>query len=206
MNDKKKIRLTLHSHGSGWACKIGPGDLSDVLSKLKVEKHDSVLIGFDGADDAAAIRLDDGRILIQTVDFFTPIVDDAYEFGQIAAANALSDIYAMGGKPLFALNIVGFPINDLPKEILQQILQGGADKAEEAGIPIVGGHSVDDKEPKYGLVVTGEVEEHKMWRNSDAKVNELAASSEIKIRYFIISPWGNLHHFHSPMLEIVKYS
>lgn len=100
------------------------------------------------------------------------MVDDPYEFGQIAAANALSDIYAMGGKPLFALNIVGFPINNLPKEILQNILQGGADKATEAGIPIVGGHSVDDKEPKYGLVVTGQIDEEKMWKNSGAKVGD----------------------------------
>ena len=129
-----------------------------------------MIIGFDGADDAAAVRLDNGKVLIQTVDFFTPVVDDPYEFGQIAAANALSDIYAMGGKPLFALNIVGFPINDLSKEILQNILQGGADKATEAGIPIVGGHSVDDKEPKYGLVVTGQIEEGKMWKNSGAEV------------------------------------
>jgi len=119
------------------------------------------------------VRLNNGTVLIQTVDFFTPIVDDAYEFGEIAAANALSDIYAMGGEPLFALNIVGFPINDLPKEILQKILQGGADKAAEAGIPIVGGHSVDDKEPKYGLVVTGQIDEKKMWKNSDAQAGDV---------------------------------
>jgi len=135
--------------------------------------HDSVVVGFDGADDAAAVRLDDGKIIIQSVDFFTPIVDDPYQFGQIAAANALSDIYAMGGRPLFALNIVGFPINDLPKSVLTEILQGGADKAAEAGIPIVGGHSVDDKEPKYGLVVTGEVDESNMWRNSGAQVGDV---------------------------------
>lgn len=172
MKNTDNIRLTLLSHGSGWACKIGPGDLSQVLKNLKIPKHDSVLIGFDGADDAAAVRLDNGKVLIQTVDFFTPVVDDPYEFGQIAAANALSDIYAMGGKPLFALNIVGFPIKDLPREILQKILQGGADKATEAGIPIVGGHSVDDKEPKYGLVVTGEIKEEKIWKNSGAKSGE----------------------------------
>ena len=115
------------------------------------------------------MRLKDGTLIIQTVDFFTPVVDDPYQFGQIAAANALSDIYAMGGEPLFALNIVGFPINDLPKSILTKILQGGADKADEAGIPIVGGHSVDDKEPKYGLVVTGEIYQDRMWKNSGAK-------------------------------------
>jgi selenide,water dikinase len=105
---------------------------------------------------------------VQTVDFFTPIVDDPYQFGQIAAANSLSDIYAMGAKPIFALNIVGFPINDLPNEMLTTILQGGADKAKEAGIPTVGGHSVDDKEPKYGLVVTGEVEEKNIVTNKSA--------------------------------------
>ena len=119
------------------------------------------------------MRLDNGKIIIQTVDFFTPIVDDPYQFGKIAAANALSDIYAMGGKPLFALNIVGFPINDLPKSILTKILQGGADKASEAGIPIVGGHSIDDKEPKYGLVVTGKVNEKNMWKNSGAQKDDI---------------------------------
>lgn len=107
--------------------------------------------------------------MLQTVDFFTPIVDDPYVFGQIAAANALSDIYAMGGTPLFALNIVAYPIHDLPKEMLVQILQGGADKAEEANIPIVGGHSIDDKEPKYGLVVSGEIEEQKLITNAGAQ-------------------------------------
>ena len=115
------------------------------------------------------VRLNNGTLIIQTVDFFTPVVDDPYQFGQIAAANALSDIYAMGGEPLFALNIVGFPINDLPKNILTEILQGGADKADEAGIPIVGGHSVDDKEPKYGLVVTGEIHQDRIWKNSGAR-------------------------------------
>ena len=127
-----------------------------------------VIVGFNGHDDAAVVRLDDGKLLVQTVDFFTPIVDDPYQFGQIAAANSLSDIYAMGAKPIFALNIVGFPINDLPKKMLTTILQGGADKAKEAGIPTVGGHSVDDKEPKYGLVVTGEVEEKNIVTNKSA--------------------------------------
>tara|TARA_B100001027_G_C16249575_1_gene323740 strand:- start:625 stop:1536 length:912 start_codon:yes stop_codon:yes gene_type:complete len=127
------------------------------------------VLGFHGSDDAAAVKLTDGKLLVQTVDFFTPVVDSPYDFGQIAAANSLSDIYAMGAEPLFALNITGFPINELPKAMLTEILQGGADKANEAGIPIVGGHSVDDKEPKYGLVVTGEVQESKMWKNSGAR-------------------------------------
>ena len=127
------------------------------------------MVGFQGADDAAAVRINNEKLLIQTVDFFTPVVDSPYDFGQIAAANSLSDIYAMGAKPLFALNIAGFPIKDLPKSMFTEILQGGADKASEAGIPIVGGHSVDDKEPKYGLVVTGEVQESEMWKNSGAR-------------------------------------
>ena len=173
MDERKKIRLTTLSHGSGWACKIGPGDLAQVLGDLNLPTDDSVIVGYEGADDAAAVRLDDGKLIIQTVDFFTPVVDDPYEFGQIAAANALSDIYAMGGKPLFALNIVGFPIKELPKSILTEILQGGADKAAEAGIPIVGGHSIDDKEPKYGLVVTGEVDEDKMWTNAGAQPEDV---------------------------------
>ena len=127
----------------------------------------------EGLDDAAIFRLSSGKLILQTVDFFTPVVDNPYQFGQIAAANSLSDIYAMGGKPSFALNVVGFPINDLPKSVLTKILQGGADKAEEAGIPIVGGHSIDDKEPKFGLVVTGEIEEKNIWRNSGALVGDV---------------------------------
>ena len=140
-----------------------------MLGNLNVKPYSSVILDHDGSDDAAVVRLDNGTLIIQTVDFFTPVVDNPYQFGQIAAANALSDIYAMGGKPLFALNIVGFPINDLPKSILTDILQGGADKADEAGIPIVGGHSVDDKEPKYGLVVTGEIHQDRIWKNSGAR-------------------------------------
>ena len=118
------------------------------------------------------MRLEDGKLVVQTVDFFTPIVNDPYQFGQIAAANSLSDIYAMGAIPRFALNIVGFPIKELPREILTEILRGGSDKAKEAGIPIVGGHSIDDKEPKYGLVVTGEIAENKLIKNSGAKAGD----------------------------------
>ncbi len=139
------------------------------MGNLNTKKHDSVIVGYKDSDDAAVVRDKYGNNLVQTVDFFTPIVDDPYFFGQIAAANSLSDIYAMGGQPIFALNIVGFPINDLPKSMLTQILQGGEDKAQEAGIPIVGGHSVDDREPKYGLVVTGEVARNEIWVNSGAK-------------------------------------
>ena len=139
------------------------------MGKLKSKKDKRVLIGYDDNDDAAVVRLKDGRLLVQTVDFFTPIDDDPYTFGQIAAANSLSDIYAMGATPLFALNIIGFPINTLPKSDLSKILQGGIDKADEAGISIVGGHSIDDPEPKYGLVVTGEIDEKDLITNSNAQ-------------------------------------
>ncbi len=133
---------------------------------------ENVIVGFNGSDDAAVVRLNDGKLIVQTVDFFTPIVNDPYQFGQIAAANSLSDIYAMGAIPKFALNIVGFPIKDLPKEVLIEILRGGTDKAKEAGIPIVGGHSIDDIEPKYGLVVTGEIAENKLVKNNGAQTGD----------------------------------
>ena len=139
------------------------------MGTLKSKKDERILVGYDDKDDAAVVRLSGGRLLVQTVDFFTPIDDDPYTFGQIAAANSLSDIYAMGATPLFALNIIGFPINTLPKSDLTKILQGGIDKAEEAGISIVGGHSIDDPEPKYGLVVTGEVDEDNLITNSNAQ-------------------------------------
>lgn len=132
-------------------------DLAYVLRHLPPPSDRNLLVGANPADDAAVYRLSDDLALVQTVDFFTPIVDDPYTFGQIAAANSLSDVYAMGARPLTALNIVGFPVKTLPAEILMQILRGGADKASEAGVPIVGGHTVDDAEPKYGLSVTGVV-------------------------------------------------
>ncbi|MEC9006839.1 MAG: selenide, water dikinase SelD, partial [Candidatus Neomarinimicrobiota bacterium] len=144
-----------------------------MLSNFKSANSKDVIVGFGDCDDAAVVRLDDKRLLVQTVDFFTPIVDDPYQFGQIAAANSLSDIYAMGAKPTFALNIFAFPINDIPKQVASQILEGGANKAEEAGIPILGGHSIDDKEPKYGLVVTGEIDESSLIKNSGAKPKDL---------------------------------
>lgn len=132
-----------------------------------------MLVGTSTSDDAAAYRIDDQRSLIQTVDFITPIVDDPYEFGQIAAANSISDVYAMGGRPLFALNIVCFPSKKLSMDVLGKILQGGCDKAKEAGIDIVGGHSVDDAEPKYGLVVTGVAASDQLLTNSGAQPGDV---------------------------------
>ena len=128
---------------------------------------------FEQSDDAAVIDIGNDKYLVQTVDFFSPIVDDPFTFGQIAAANSLSDIYAMGAKPLFALNIVGFPTKELSNDILAEILKGGASLASKAGIPIVGGHSVDDSEIKYGLVVTGEVKKNELIKNSNAKDGDL---------------------------------
>lgn len=128
-----------------------------------------VIVGTNTADDAAVYQLDNNTAIVQTVDFFTPVVDDPYTFGAVAAANSLSDIYAMGATPLFALNIIGFPVNDLPLEIMSEILKGGSDKAREAGINIVGGHSIEDKEPKYGLVVTGLVSPDKVVSNAGAQ-------------------------------------
>ena len=141
------------------------------MKYLPPTAHPNLLVGADTGDDAAVYRMDDDTALIQTVDFFPPIVDDPYSFGQIAVANALSDVYAMGGKPLTALNVVGFPAR-LPKDILGRILVGGSDKAREAGVLIVGGHTVDDEEPKYGLAVTGVVRPGSEVTNAGAKAGD----------------------------------
>lgn len=169
-NSKKRNpkKLTSFSSGAGWACKLGPEDLEKVLSGLNEQKITKGLLGYSTNDDCAIYPLESGEKIIQSVDFFTPIVDDPFEFGRIAASNSLSDIYAMGGKPLFALNIACFPSDELPLEILTEILNGGLESAKEAGIPILGGHTVRDAEPKYGLVVTGIIEGEKELKNSEA--------------------------------------
>ena len=163
------IELTRYTHGLGCACKLRPQSLEKILAGLPRPASADLLVGAETSDDAAVWRLDDRTAIISTVDFFTPIVDDPWHFGAIAAANALSDIYAMGGEPLFALNLVAFPVARLPLESLEQILHGAAAKAAEAGIDIVGGHSIDDTEPKYGLAVTGRVNPQKIWRNIGAR-------------------------------------
>lgn len=163
------VKLTHFTHGLGCACKLRPQALEKVLAQLPRPTDSKVLVGSDTSDDAAVYLLSDQIAIVQTVDFFTPIVDDPYHFGAIAATNSLSDIYAMGGKPLFGLNIVGFPSNRLSIKVLQRILQGAQDKAVEAGISIIGGHTVDDTEPKYGLAVTGTINPDKILKNSGAK-------------------------------------
>jgi cysteine desulfurase NifS/selenium donor protein len=166
------IRLTRFTHGLGCACKLRPQALEEVLRGLPLPVDAAVLVGAATADDAAVYRLDDETAIVQTLDFFTPVVDDPADFGAIAAANALSDVYAMGGEPLFALNIVGFPTHRLPLEVLRRILAGAAEVAEEAGVSIVGGHTVDDTEPKYGLAVTGLIDPRRILTNAGAQAGD----------------------------------
>jgi len=162
-------RLTSFSHGAGCGCKLGPAELTSLLGTLRLpEVTDEVLVATDTGDDAAVVRLPDGHALIATLDFFTPIVDDPYDWGRIAATNALSDVYAMGGRPFLALNIVSWPVDDLPLEMLGRVLQGGVDVAERAGIAVLGGHSITDPEPKYGMVALGLADPDRVVRNSTA--------------------------------------
>ncbi len=167
--DWKDIKLTHFTHGLGCACKLRPQNLEKVLQSLPVVSDPNVIVGTETTDDAAVYRLKNKTLLVQTVDFFTPIVDEPYDFGAVAAANSLSDVYAMGGRPLFALNIVGFPEKRLPLKVLEEILRGAQDKASEAGISILGGHTIEDSEPKFGLAVTGVIESGKVFKNSEAK-------------------------------------
>ncbi|GAA2070396.1 selenide, water dikinase SelD [Actinomadura alba] len=157
-------RLTQHAHGGGCACKIPPGQLERMVAGLGGVPGGDLLIGLDHGDDAAVVRLDGDRAVVATADFFTPVVDDAYDFGRIAAANALSDVYAVGGEPLLAVNLLGWPYETLPIEIAREVLRGGADIAAEARCHLAGGHSIDDPEPKYGLAVTGVADPERLLR------------------------------------------
>lgn len=172
-DDGGAIRLTRYTHGLGCACKLQPDVLERVLRGLPRSDRAEVLVGAETGDDACAWRLADGTVLVQTLDFFTPIVDDPRLFGAIAAVNALSDIYAMGARPLFALNIVAFPIAVLPVSVLEEILAGAAEVAAEAGIPVLGGHTIEDTEPKFGWVATGITSEQQLWRNAGARPGDL---------------------------------
>jgi selenide,water dikinase len=160
-------RLTGYAHGGGCACKIPPGELEEALRGLTGQSGDNVLVGLDDGDDAAAVLVGDIAVL-STADFFTPVVDDAYDWGRIAAANALSDIYAMGGRPVVAINLVGWPRDLLPMTLMTEVLRGGLAVAAEAGCPVIGGHSIDDPEPKYGMAVTGVADPAKLLRNDAA--------------------------------------
>jgi len=166
------LRLTTLSHGAGCACKLPAAEIHALLGELPRPEDPNVLVGSDTADDAAVYRLSDSLAIVSTADFFTPIVDDPYDFGRIAATNALSDVYAMGGTPVTALNLVAFPLADLGGDVLRQILRGGSDVCAEAGVAVVGGHSIDDPEPKYGMAVTGTVHPDRVMRNSTASAGD----------------------------------
>ena len=165
-------RLTSLSHGGGCGCKIAPGLLAEILkggARLPLPLPQELLVGIETADDAAVYKLNEEQALIATTDFFMPIVDDPYDFGRIAATNAISDVYAMGGKPIMALALVGMPINVLPSAVIARILEGGEAVCRAAGIPIAGGHSIDSVEPIYGLVALGLVHPKLVKRNADAR-------------------------------------
>jgi selenide,water dikinase len=167
------VKLTSFSHGGGCGCKIAPGILADILKNstgFPVPK--ALMVGIETSDDAAVYKLNDEQALIATTDFFMPIVDDPYDFGRIAATNAISDVYAMGGTPIMALALVGMPIDKLPLEVIGKIIQGGESICAEANIPIAGGHTIDSMEPIYGLVVLGLVHPSKVKRNADARAGD----------------------------------
>ncbi|MDN6400799.1 MAG: selenide, water dikinase SelD, partial [Brachybacterium sp.] len=166
---RPSIRLTTMAHGGGCASKIPAGELEEAVTALSGQHYEQVLVGLEDGDDAAAVRIDGDTAVLSTADFFTPVVDDAFDWGRIAAANALSDIYAMGGDPVVAINlVVGWPRGVLPMELLQEVLAGGLAVAKEAGVPVIGGHSVDDPEPKYGMAVTGTAHPDRLLRNDAA--------------------------------------
>ncbi|HEY7722097.1 MAG TPA: selenide, water dikinase SelD [Pedococcus sp.] len=162
-------RLTQLARGGGCACKIPPGELEDMVRGLTGVPSPDLVVGLDDGDDAAAVRVEGGLAVLATADFFTPVVDSAYDWGRIAAANALSDIYAMGGRPVVAVNLLGWPRDTLPRELAQEVLRGGLDVARQAGCPVAGGHSVDDPEPKYGMAVTGIGDPDRLLRNDAAR-------------------------------------
>jgi selenide,water dikinase len=166
------VRLTSLSHGAGCACKLGSAELTEVLRHLPSVSDPRVLVDAASRDDAAVFLLSPDRALIATTDFFTPIVDDARSWGSIAAANALSDVYAMGGTPLFALNLVAWPRTGLPFELLGEVMAGAAEVAQEAGCLLLGGHSIDDAEPKFGLAVTGEVHPDHLMTNAAGRAGD----------------------------------
>jgi selenide,water dikinase len=162
-------RLTQYAHGGGCACKIPPGELEEIVADLIGDAAGNVLVGLDGGDDGAVLMIDGDTAVVATADFFAPVVDDAYDWGRIAAANALSDVYAMGGRPLVAVNLLGWPRDVLPLDLVREVLRGGLDVARSAGCAVGGGHSVDDPEPKYGMAVTGTADPQRLLRNDRAR-------------------------------------
>jgi len=168
MTGTEALRLTDFAHGGGCACKIPAGELEDAVRDLIGQAGPDVLVGLDDGDDAAVVRVRDDLAVLSTADFFTPVVNDAYDWGRIAAVNALSDIYAMGGRPVVAINLVGWPRGVLPMELMTEVLGGGLDVGRQAGCPVIGGHTIDDPEPKYGMAVTGIADPNRLLRNDSA--------------------------------------
>ena len=172
--DYQEVKLTQFSHGAGCGCKISPGVLDRILqSNMAMPDHDKLIVGNSSKDDAAVFDLGNGTALISTTDFFMPIVDDAYDFGRIASANAISDVYAMGGKPILAIAILGWPVNKLAPEIARRVIEGSRSLCLEAGIPLAGGHSIDSPEPIFGLAVNGIVDVKNIKQNNRAKPGNL---------------------------------
>lgn len=163
------IRLTQHASGGGCACKIPPGELEDAVRGLVGELSDDLLVGLDAGDDAAVVRLDARTAVVSTADFFTPVQDDPYDWGRIAGANAMSDVWAMGGRPVVAVNLLAWPRESLPFELAREVLRGGLDITRSAGCHLAGGHSVDGPEPSYGMAVTGIADPDKLLRNDAAR-------------------------------------
>jgi selenide,water dikinase len=169
-----EIKLTHYAHGGGCGCKIAPSVLNEIVSAFPARSmFPDLLVGIESSDDAAVYRLNENQALIATTDFFMPVVDDPYDFGRIAATNALSDVYAMGGKPILALAIVGMPVDKLPVEVIRSILAGGEAVCHDAGIPIAGGHSIDSPEPIYGLIALGLVHPDKVKRNDTGRAGDV---------------------------------
>lgn len=169
----EKIRLTQYSHGAGCGCKISPKNLDIILQSALARIQDpNLLVGYDSRDDAAVYDIGNNQAVISTTDFFMPIVDDAFDFGRIAATNAISDIYAMGGRPIMAISVLGWPINKIPLEEAQRVVDGGRKVCNDAGIPLAGGHSIDSPEPIFGLAVSGIIDKNKIKRNDTARVGD----------------------------------
>jgi selenide,water dikinase len=174
MNAPERIRLTEFSHGGGCGCKIAPAILSEMLATMPLRGlPKDLLVGTETADDAAVYRLNDEQALVATTDFFTPVVDDPFDFGRIAATNAISDVYAMGARPIMALALVGMPLEKLPLSVIRRVLEGGESVCAQAGIPIAGGHSIDTLEPIYGLVALGLVHPDKVKKNSSGRAGDV---------------------------------
>jgi len=170
MDSINDIKLTQYSHGSGCGCKIAPKVLNDILhTEIQLPADDNLLVGNDSRDDAAVYDMGNGTAIISTTDFFMPIVDDAFDFGRIASANALSDIYAMGGTPLMAISILGWPVDKIPNLVAQRVLEGSREICREAGITLAGGHSIDSPEPIFGLAVTGSIDKKNLKQNNTAQ-------------------------------------